>query len=457
MSKTNTKNVDVVVVGAGLSGLSAARNLTKAGLSVAVLEARDRVGGRTLLGKVGKGRFDMGGQFVGEKQHRVQAMAKEYGLELIRVEQVENGLKIRDYNGSIGTFKGTFPRLSLIDPPLVNMLGLGASALKLEYERRKVPAKEPWAAKRAIHWDSLTVKGWEDESSLHTAEVQGFYSSVTRGMFGADSSEVSMLNFLHFLQTTDGLQAVGEGQIFRFALGSQAMSLHMAEALGDRVVLAAPVAAIEQDEEGVTVRSAAGNWRGRYAVVSVPLPLVSRIRFIPELPYTRKAIVERSFMGSTVKCLMTYDKTFWRDKGYTGTVLSDRYPISAVFDNSNPVDNQPCLLAFVVGNAAAHWSARDPVERKRDVLESMKLWFGPEAAEPTDYHEFDWGQQEWTGGCPIANLAPGAMSLLGPALAEPHGRVHWAGSELSHEWVSYMEGGLASGEIVAAEIIARKP
>lgn len=457
MSETDTKDVDVVVVGAGLSGLNAARNLAKAGLSVAVLEARDRVGGRTLLGKVGKGRFDMGGQFVGEKQHRVQAMAKEYGLELIRVEQVENGLKIRDYNGSIATFKGTFPRLSLIDPPLVNMLGLGASALKLEYERRKVPAKEPWAAKRAAHWDSLTVKGWEDESSLHTAEVQGFYSSVTRGMFGVESSQVSMLNFLHFLQTTDGLQAVSDGQVFRFALGSQAMSLHMAEALGDRVVLGAPVTAIEQDEDGVTVHSAAGDWRGRYAVVSVPLPLVSRIRFTPDLPTARKAIGARAYMGSTVKCLMTYDKTFWRDKGYTGTVLSDRYPISAVFDNSNPVDNQPCLLAFVVGNAATHWSARAPIERKRDVLESMKLWFGPEAAEPTEYHEFDWGLQEWTGGCPIANLAAGAMSLLGPALAEPHGRVHWAGSELSPEWVSYMEGGLASGEIVAAQIIARRP
>src|SRR5687768_6478485 len=131
-----------------------------------------------------------------------------------------------------------------------------------------------------------------------------------------------MLNFLHFLQTTDGMQAVSEGQILRFALGSQAMSLHMAEALGDRVVLEAPVTAIEQAEEGVTVRSTAGNWRGRYCVVSVPLPLVSRIRFTPELPDARRAIVDRSFMGSMVKCLMTYDKTFWRDKGYTGTVLS---------------------------------------------------------------------------------------------------------------------------------------
>ena len=456
MPETDTRNVDVVVVGAGLSGLSAARNLVKAGLSVSVLEARDRVGGRTLLGTVGKGRFDMGGQFVGAKQHRIHAIAKEYGLELIRVEQVENGLKIRDYNGSIGTFKGTIPRLSLTDPPLVNMLGLGASALRLEYQRRKVPAKEPWAAPQALHYDSLTIKGWEDESSLNTAQVQGFFNSVARGMFGADASEVSMLNFLHFLQTTDGLQAVSEGQMFRFALGSQAMSLHMAEALGDRVVLQAPVSAIEQDDQGVTVRSAAGDWRGRYAVVSVPIPLVSRIRFTPELPGPRKAIVGRAFMGSTVKCLMTYDKTFWRDKGYTGTVLSDRYPISAVFDNSNPVDNQPCLLAFVVGNAAVHWSSRDPEARKRDVLASMKLWFGPEAAEPTEYHEFDWSQQEWTGGCPIANLAPGAMSLLGPSLAQPHGRVHWAGSELSPEWVSYMEGGLASGEIVAAEIIARK-
>jgi monoamine oxidase len=113
-------------------------------------------------------------------------------------------------------------------------------------------------------------------------------------------------------------------------------------------------------------------------------------------------------------------------------------------------------LAFVVGNAATHWSARAPDERQREVLDRMKLWFGPEAAEPVDYHEFDWGLQEWTGGCPIANLAPGAMSQLGPSLAAPHGRVHWAGSELSHEWVSYMEGGLASGEVVAAEIIARR-
>jgi monoamine oxidase len=454
MSEANTKKVDVVVVGAGLSGLSAARNLVAGGLSVAVLEARDRVGGRTLLGKVGRGRFDMGGQFVSEKQRRLHAVAKEFGLELIKVEQID-GNKIRDYDGSIDTFKGTIPRLSLLDPPLVNMLGLGTSALKLESERRKVPADRPWAGERAAHWDAITVQAWEDASLLHTAQVKGFYSSVMRGMFGAEATEVSMLNFLHFLQTTDGLQAVSEGQMYRFALGSQAMSINIANTLGERVVLDAPVTAIEQDDDGVTVRSAAGDFRGRYAVVSVPIPLVARIRFTPDLPFARKAIVERSFMGSTVKCLMTYDKPFWRAKGLTGTVLSNRPPISAVFDNSNPVDDQPCLLAFVVGNAAAHWSARPPGERRRDVMESMKLWFGPEAAEPVDYHEFDWGQQEWTGGCPIANLAPGAMSMLGPSLAAPHGRVHWAGSELSPEWVSYMEGGLASGEIVAAEIIAR--
>ncbi|WP_256868495.1 flavin monoamine oxidase family protein [Candidatus Entotheonella palauensis] len=420
-----------------------------------MLEARDRVGGRTYAKQLGEGIFDMGGQFVGAKQHRIHALAKEFDLELMRVQQVEEGKKIQDFNGVQSTFTTAVPLLSFWKPfPLVNLAGLGLTVLCLERSRKQIPADRPWDARKALKWDRRTVSGWLRDAWWRPRQVSGMFDAVVHGMFGANASEDSLLNFLHFLQTTDGFQEVAEGQRFRFANGSQQMSLKMAEGLGERVILEAPVHEIAQDNDGVTVHSGKGAWRGRYVVISVPLPLVNRIHFSPELPPERQLLAQRSYMGSIVKCLTLYDRPFWRDAGFVGEVLSDREPIAAVFDNSHPDSGQACLLSFIAGKHAYYWNKYPEKERRDSVLKLLEGWFGPEAGKPTLYHEYNWGEQAWTQGCPIANFSTGNISLLGKEYGPPLGRIHWASSELSHEWISYMEGGLASGENTAKEILA---
>lgn len=241
----------------------------------------------------------------------------------------------------------------------------------------------------------------------------------------------------------------------RFVLGAQEVSLRIAAELGSAIELSSPVRRIVQDDAGVSVVTDRGTRRASYAIVAVPPALAARIDHEPGLPAARDALTQRMPMGATIKCIAGYERPFWRDKGLSGEAVSTGGPVVVVFDDSPPDGTRGALVAFIVGEPARAWGARSPEDRRRAVIDDLVRFFGPEASHTVAYVEQDWQSEVWTRGCPTGSTSPFALSLLGAALREPVGRLHWAGTETATEHAGYMDGAVQSGERAAAEIAAR--
>jgi monoamine oxidase len=439
---------EVIIVGAGVAGLYAARLLHRRGVSVAVVEARDRVGGRTLSQQVGREVLDLGGQWQGPTQDRLAGLAKELGIRIF--PQYHAGRKILSWGGRIRHFSGEVPWLSPL--ALVELLRLRS---RLASMAKHIPPDRPWEARQAALWDSMTLETWK-RRNLYSKGARLFLDIVTRAVLTSEPRDLSFFFFLCYLRWGQGLDrliSIPDGaQQNRFAGGAQQICQRMAAELGERVVLNAPVQVIEQDETGVTVRTAAGPLRGRVAVVAVPPVLAGRIHYAPALPFRRDHLMARMPMGSVIKYIAVYDRPFWRQAGFSGEAFSDTGPTVTTFDDSSPDGNHPALVSFSDGEVARVWSERSPEERKEGVLAEFARFFGPEAARPTFFVEKNWLDDPWSRGCYVGVMGPGTMTTWGSALREPCGRIHWAGTETATEWMGYLEGAIQSGQRVAEEV-----
>lgn len=443
--------VDVCVVGGGLAGLTAARRLRDAGATVAVLEARDRVGGRTYSTDVDGFRLDLGGQWIGPTQDRMAKLCAEFGIETFPTHHT--GRKVLMVGGRRSTYRGEIPSMA---PHRLALLQ--ATISRLERLCRQIGSEpEPWSRPDAARWDGETLESWM-RRNVPSAPVRGVFDAAVRTVFGAEAGELSMLDALFYFASGGGVRRVVDtengAQERRFVEGAQSVSLAMAEGLGSDVVLGVPVRAIEAASGGVEVRTDGGTWRAQRAVVAMAPVMAGRLRYDPPMPALRDELTQRYPMGATIKCHAVYERAFWRQDGYSGEAVLTAGPIAVVFDNSSADGERPALLAFSVGAAARRLGAMRAEERRRRVLDVLVRCFGPAAAGPVAYLEKDWSADPWTRGCPTGFMPPGVLSVFGPALRPPVGPVHWAGTETATEWTGYMEGAVQSGERAAAEVLA---
>jgi monoamine oxidase len=444
------REVDVVIVGAGLAGLAAARALVAAGREVVVLEGRDRVGGRTLNERVGDGEDDvveLGGQWVGPTQTRLLELARE--LRVATHPTHTTGESLFAWHGKVRRYQGTIPRIS----PSV-LADVGQAMARLNRMARTVPVDAPWEARRAARWDAMTFATWM-RRNLATRGGRAILQMALEGVWATDPSEPSLLHVLFYINSAGSLEALTDtengAQQDRFVGGSQLLSIRMAEALGDeRVVLGTIVRAIEQDAGGVTVAGV----RARHAIVAIPVPLTARIAWTPAMPHARDALTQRMAMGSVVKCMAIYDEPFWRADGLSGTATDADGPVKVMYDNTPPSGRPGVLLGFFEGRAAQAAMRISREERRSLVTQAFTRLFGPRAAKPVRYVDQAWGQEELTRGCYGAYLPPGGWTGFGAALRAPVGRVHWAGAETATVWNGYMDGAVRSGDAAAAAILA---
>jgi monoamine oxidase len=445
-----TRTVDVVVVGAGFAGLCAARAVAAAGRTVAVLDARDRVGGRVKPGRIAGQTVDLGGMWVGPSQARLMALLKDYNIRT--TPQLTAGTGITELLGR--RYLGEGEEMGL---PAEDDAAYGAFMDKVRALVAQVPAEAPWTAPRAAEWDRVTMAEWISEE-IASPSIREMARLMVRGLFTVEPEELSLLFFLYYVRSGNSLEELwGEedaAQAFHVPGSMHQLAGRIGADLRDRLVLGSPVSAIAQDGAGVTVVADSGRWRAGRAIVAVPLPLAGRIRYDPPLPARRDALTQRSPMGAVIKYWVAYREPFWRRRGMNAMVTSDSPPTDGFFDASPPDSSVGLLVGFIEARSALQWTGRPMDERRSLIVGRVAELLGPEGADATDYVDCDWPSDPWTRGCYGANMGPGVLTSLGPALREPCGLVHWAGTETSPAWSGYIEGAIRSGERAAAEVLA---
>jgi len=446
---THSAEADVIVVGGGLAGLTAARQLRRAGHGVLVIEARDRVGGRVLNQSLDGGQVvDVGGQFVGPAQRQLLELAAELGVATQPVFTA--GLTILEAGGRRHSYR-TIPRLG----PL-RLADAGLAIFALERMARRVPLDAPWRAGGAAAADSRTLADWA-RRNVRTRLGRFAIEAFSRGVLACEPGEVSLLHVLFYLRSAGGFRQLtevsGAAQQDRFAGGSQLIAIRMAEQLTPGSVrLGAPVTRIEQAPSRVTVHAAGLVATGRRAVIAVPPTLAGRISYDPPLPADRDQLTQAAPMGSVIKCLAIYDEPFWRSAGYNGQATSDGPGAQVTFDTGPPAGSPGILLGFVTAAEARRLARAGPAQRRTEVLASFGRYFGPAATRPASYIEHDWTADPWTRGCYGAHFPPGTWTQFGPALRRPVGLLHWAGTETATHWSGYMDGAVESGKRAAGEV-----
>jgi monoamine oxidase len=447
---------DVVVIGAGLAGLAAARRLVAGGHDVTVVEARERVGGRTegLVLEDGTP-LELGGQWVGEGHTRMAALIGELGLSTFRTWNDEGRLLV-DLRGKRSTMKpgkDAVPRLSpfALTDLAQGLLRFGRLAARTDVQR-------PWLTPGAEVLDGQTWETWI-RRNLRTKAGRAYFHIACEAVFAAEASDISLLHALFYTHSNADLGtllAVDRGaQQDRVTGGSVLVAEAMAAALGERVILGRPVRRIEHDDAGVRVIARDGTqYRGDAAIVTLPPALAGRLEYDPPLPSWRDQLTQRMPAGSVIKAYAIYPEPFWRSAGLNGQAASDTGPVKVTFDNSPPSGTPGVLMGFLEGKEARTWARRSQAERQEAVTGCFVRYFGPQAARPQQYVERDWMAEEFTRGCYGAHFAPGTWTSYGEAWQAPAGRIHWAGTECAPQWNGYMEGAVRSGESAADAVIA---
>lgn len=455
------QEVDVVVVGAGIAGLVAARQVANKGRSVLLVEARRRVGGRVLNHRLDAGGvIEAGGAFVGPTQDHILALARNLKVPTFLEYNTGNSVYISSTTGR-QEYQGTVPP----DPTIL----ADAAVLLTLIDRyaAEIPVDAPWTHPRAAEWDAMTLGAFIRRHALVNARgVENLLRCWSQPGFGADPDELSFLFALWYVACSGNERTVGTfsrnsdtangAQERRLVGGSQLIPLRLARKLGDIVALGAAVTKIEQRDHRAIVHTKRGRVRARRVIVAAPPPLVLDIDWFPRLPASRRALLRSLDMGQLMKCDAVYRTPFWRAAGLNGFGISDSGATRAVFDNSPPDGTPGVLLAFVGGSTWRTYGRMPLARRRQAVLEGFAEMFGEQALRPIEYTEQDWTKERWTRGGPTAiHAADSSLLRHGPVIRQPFGRVHWAGTETSTYWSGYMDGAVRSGKRAALEVLER--
>ncbi|MFW0790015.1 flavin monoamine oxidase family protein [Gordonia sp. CPCC 205333] len=445
-----TLSRDVAIVGAGPSGLTAAYELTKAGLTVAVLEARERVGGRTWTDIVDGASLEIGGQWVSPDQTALQALLDELGLATFPRYRDGSSVYVAP-NGERTVYDGDdFP---VAEKTIAEMNRLIAVIDDLVTE---IGADEPWAHPRAAELDSISFRRWLEDQTHDVEAINNISLFVAGGMLTKPAHAFSTLQAVLMAASAGSFSnLVDEDFILdrRVVGGMQEVSVRLAARLADDVILGAPVRSVRWSDSGVTVVADDGvEVKARKVILAVPPNLYSRISFDPPLPRRQHQMHQHQSLGLVIKVHAVYDTPFWREEGLSGTGFSGSELVQEVYDNTNHEDPRGTLVGFVSDEKADRMFELSAAERKAAILASMARFLGPKTLDPVVYYESDWGSEEWTRGAYAASFDLGGLSRYGKDQRSPVGPIHFSCSDIAGAGYQHVDGAVRMGAATAQSI-----
>ncbi|WP_194421703.1 flavin monoamine oxidase family protein [Microbacterium abyssi] len=441
---------EVLIVGAGAAGLTAANDLRKAGLSVAVLEARDRVGGRLWTDVIDGALLEIGGQWVSPDQDALKEAIEELGLETF--DRYRDGESV--YIGPDGTahrFTGEmFPVAAETEQIIADVTErLDAMVAEIDPDR-------PWAHPNAAEWDEISWEAWLRTQTDDDEAVRNLAFATGSAMLTKPAHAFSLLQSLLMAASAGSYSNLVDADFIldkRVVGGLQQVPLRLAERLGDDVFLGQPVRTLEWGADGVTATTDEMTVTARFAILAHAPVLYSRISFVPPMPRRQHQLHQHLSMGFVIKVHAVYDRPFWREQGLSGTAFSPYELSHEAYDNTNHGDERGTLVGFVSDRNADDLFTLTAEERKQRILESLSHYYGPEAMNPVVYYESDWGSEEWTRGAYAASFDLGGLHRYGADLRTPVGPIHFACSDLAGAGYQHVDGAIRMGHLVADDIV----
>jgi putrescine oxidase len=443
---------DVVVVGAGASGLTAANELIKAGHSVVVLEARDRVGGRLWTDTVDGAMLELGGQWVSPEQDALKQTIAELGLE--RYSRHRDGDSVYvNARGELTRFTGElFPVPPATERVMVELIA------KLDALVAQVDPNRPWQTPNAEELDRISFSGWLEQQTDDVEARDNIALFIAGAMLTKPAYAFSALQALLMAASAGSFSHLVDADFIldeRVVGGLQQVPIRLAERLGDDVLLNNPVRTLRWAGDGVTVVTDSVEVHAKQAILAVPPHLISRVSFEPPLPRLQHQMHQHLSMGFVIKVHAVYGRPFWRDAGLSGTAFSPYQLVHESYDNTNFGDERGTLVGFVSDTNADDVFRLPAEERKRRILDSVAHYYGPETLSPVVYYESDWGTEEWTRGAYAASFDLGGLARWGADLREPVGPIWFSSSDLAGEGYQHVDGAIRMGRLTAGKVAER--
>lgn len=451
-----------------MAGLNCARTLIDGGVkNVLVLEARDRLGGRTESTNLGYGKFDLGGQWVGPAQTRLLKLIDE--LKLQKHEQFCQGKKVLDIFNIVSTYSSDIPN----GAGLYSILELGLAIHRVDNLSKRAGRIHPEESKDAEYLDGITAETLKNDFA-GAKGTKALLDCTVRGVFGVEPRDLSALHFANYVASNGdlnqlvnikdanqqwvvhgGMQQVSqglEGIITTSGCGVVTMGVAVRKVNSTREDGVVEISGEILSTKEVKV------FKTRAVVLALAPPIANTIQYDPPLPYQRSQLLSRCVMGCIIKSIILYDSAFWRSDGKSGEAISDCVsgPCFQTFDDSyeeNGVMKQAALVAFINGEPAREWNQRGVTERRQAVIAQLIRWFGPKASQFVHYEEKLWGNEEFSKGCPIGIFPPGVLSSVGSVIRQPTPPLFWCGTETAQRSQGFVDGALESGTRCSSQVL----